>query len=87
MPEFTQEIDIDASEYIYACSPREIHELIDELEGSGYIKPNSRLNDDECGTLNDVSDFNDMLYKIIENKHQLTIEDEQIIVNIFKKLV
>jgi len=87
MPEFTQEIDIDASEYIRECSSWEISELISELEDRGYIKRSSRLNCDEVVTPNDASDFNDILYKIMNNKHQLTIEDELIIRNIHSKLV
>jgi len=87
MPEFTQEIDINASEYIRECSSWEISELITELENRGYIKRNSRLKNDEVRTSNDASEFNDMLYKIIENKHQLTAEDECSIKQIYNKLV
>ncbi len=87
MPDFTQEIEIDASEYIGECSSWEISELITELEDRGYIKRNSRLNDDEVGTPNDASDFNDIFYKIMNNKHQLTIEDEELLKKIYNKIV
>lgn len=87
MPEFTQEIEIDAYDYINECTNSEIRYLIYELEDRGYIKKNSRLNDDEVGMPNDGSGFNDMLYKIMENKHQLTIEDEELIQIIYNKIV
>lgn len=87
MPEFTQEIEINAYDYIRECSGWEISELITELEDRGYIKRNSRLKNDEVVTPNDASDFNDILYKIMNNKHMLTAEDECLLKQIYNKLV
>lgn len=85
MPTF--DMDIDPSDYVYECSRYEIRQLIDELEDSGYIKKNSRIGDDEVKPPTDATDFTEMLYKIMESKHQLSAEDEQALQNIFNKLV
>jgi len=38
MPDFTADIDISPSDYIYECSDYEIKELITELKEGGYLK-------------------------------------------------
>ena len=88
MPEFTQEIDIDINDFLNECSSWEMRELISELEDRGYIKRNSSTYDKDDNEPNyEVSDWSDILYKIMDNKHQLTSEDELTIQNIFKKLI
>jgi hypothetical protein len=88
MPYFTQELDIDIDEFLDECTGREIKEVIESLEDRGHIKPNSSLfsnNDNQPN--HDVSDWTNMLLKIMDNKHQLTVEEEQLITKISKKLV
>lgn len=86
MPDFTTEIDIDPYDYVSECSSREIQTLIDELERRGFIKKNSRLSGQEAQTIDD-DDFSEMVYKIMENKHQLTVADEEDLARIHSRLV
>ena len=88
MPDFSTEIDIDAWDYISACSNREVKELIDALveEGhldsfNGQVKPanlNNTLLDDEWWTA---------LVKLRDSRHLLSSEDEQRITDISKRLI
>ena len=82
MPYFSQDLDIEIDEFLDECTPSEIKELIQELEDRGFAKPKSYL---DYETID--QDWSDMLIKIMENKHQLTVEDELIVQNIFKKLI
>ncbi len=83
MPYFENEIDIEPWEYIQACTPREISELIEALEEDGYLKANSQITQPEITSV----EWDNMLTKIMENKHQLTVEEETILTQIFNKLV
>lgn len=83
MPYFTQELDVYVDEFINECSNSEIEEMIESLEERGFIKPNSSTNLESIET----SGWTDMMVKIINNKHQLSLEDELIIRNIHSKLV
>ena len=88
MPDFSTEIDIDAWDYISACSNREVKELIEALveEGhldsfNGQVKPvntHNTLMDDEWWTA---------LVKLRDSRHLLSPEDENRITDIAKKLV
>ena len=88
MPDFSAEIDIDAWDYISACSNREVKELIEALveEGhldsfNGQVKPvntHNTLMDDEWWTA---------LVKLRDSRHLLSPEDENRITDIAKKLV
>lgn len=80
MPYFTQELDIDIDDFLNECTDREIEEVIESLVKRGYLKPKS-------STKMTKTDFLDMLIKIENNRHQLTNEDEESIVNIFNKIV
>jgi len=88
MPDFSTEIDIDAWDYISACSKREVQELIEALveEGhldsfNGQVKPVSKHNtlmEDEWWTA---------LVKLRDSRHLLSAEDENRITDIAKRLV
>ena len=88
MPDFSTEIDIDAWDYISACSNREVKELIEALVENGHldsfngqVKPvntHNTLMDDEWWTA---------LIKLRDSRHLLSSEDEQRITEITNKLV
>jgi hypothetical protein len=88
MPDFSTEIDIDAWDYISACSNREVKELIETLVENGHldsfngqVKPvntHNTLMDDEWWTA---------LVKLRDSRHLLSPEDENRITDIAKKLV
>lgn len=80
MPYFTQEIEIDLDDFLNECTDREIEDIVEALVERGYLKPKS-------STKMTKTDFLDMLIKIENNRHQLTNEDEESIVNIYKKIV
>ncbi len=88
MPDFSAEIDIDAWDYISACSNREVKELIEALVEDGYldsfngqVKPtnihNTLLDDEWSETLN----------KLRDSRHLMSSEDEQRIIDVAKRLV
>ena len=87
MPDFSAEIDIDAWDYISACSNREVKELIEALVEDGHldsfngqVKPanvhNSLLDDEWSETLN----------KLRDSRHLLSVEEENTIIKIANKL-
>ena len=88
MPDFSTEIDIDAWDYISACSNREVKELIEALVENGHldsfngqVKPvntHNTLMDDEWWTA---------LVKLRDSRHLLSPEDENRITDIAKRLV
>lgn len=88
MPDFSTEIDIDAWDYISACSNREVKELIEALVEDGHldsfngqVKPVNKHNtllDDEWWTA---------LVKLRDSRHLLSPEDENRITDIANKLV
>ena len=88
MPDFSTEIDIDAWDYISACSNREVKELIEALVENGHldsfngqVKPvntHNTLMDDEWWTA---------LVKLRDSRHLLSPEDENRITDISNKLV
>ncbi len=88
MPDFSAEIDIDAWDYISACSNREVKELIEALVENGHldsfngqVKPtnihNTLLDDEWSETLN----------KLRDSRHLMSSEDEQRIIDVAKRLV
>lgn len=82
MPYFTQELEIDIDEFLDECTSREMEDLIESLEERGYIKPKSSK-----GIYIQEIEFNNMLLKIMENKHQISEQEELVILNIYKKIV
>lgn len=86
MPTFYNDDDLDISplEFLYSCSPREKQELIDLLVDDGSVRRtgNSLKHGNKC-----LSEqiFEQHLDSIYGKWHNLSIEDEEIIMNIAKK--
>jgi transcription initiation factor IIE alpha subunit len=77
MPELQSYIDVDPSEFISACSKREIKKLIEILTDDGRItSENQNLFD---------KNWEEALYKLNGNRLRLTIEEEETILKISKK--
>lgn len=77
MPDFqVEDIDIDPSEFVYACNKREIKELIDTLIEENHIKPDAVIDYKTQSTSNNVpnSIFKDNLDVLSANRLYLTIE-------------
>jgi hypothetical protein len=83
MPDFNTEIDIDAWDYISACSNREVKELIEALVEQGHLdsfneqvkvsNPQNNLFDDEWW---------ESLVKLRDSRHLLSNDEETLIRNI-----
>jgi hypothetical protein len=83
MPDFSTEIDIDAWDYISACSNREVKELIEVLMEQGHLdsfngqvkvtNPKNNLFDDEWWEL---------LVKLRDSRNLLSNDEESLIKNI-----
>ena len=87
MPEFyVEDIDIDPSEFVSACSKREIDELIDALAEDGYIvKPIKSVSARDKNILDE--EWDEVMGKLGGNgRLQLTNEEEEIIKKIANRL-
>jgi dTDP-glucose pyrophosphorylase len=84
MPDFyIDDLDISPSEFVDACSDREITQLIEILIEDGYISNESILKSD--GTYSDTS-YTKALVKLSESRLRLTNEEEEIIKKIAERL-
>lgn len=82
MPDFqVEDVDIDPSEFVYACNKREIKELIDTLVEEGHIREDAVITGKNQTTVANASDciFNDNLNVLSTNRLRLTIEEEDMI--------
>jgi hypothetical protein len=87
MPEFyVEDIDIDPSEFVSACSKREIDKLIDALAEDGYIvKPIKSVSARDKNILDE--EWDEVMGKLGGNgRLQLTNEEEEIIKKIANRL-
>jgi hypothetical protein len=92
MPDFTpDDMDIQPYEYVNACGPGDIKELIEELVDSGHL-PTSVLNlnkksnpDEGLGRLQ--SDFATKLQKLTDVYYSITKDDEEKLQTIINKYI
>jgi hypothetical protein len=84
MPDFyVDDLDISPSDFVDACSDREITQLIEILIEDGYISKESLLNSE--GTYDDTS-YTEALVKLSDSRHRLTNEEEEMIKKIANRL-
>jgi len=81
---YSDEIDLEPDEYLNACNSREIEELIKALIEDGHIKKPHTKRTDKV-SINEEK-FNESLNKIAANYVVLTVEEEEFINNIAKRL-
>lgn len=85
MPDFNvADLEITPDDFIDACSEYEIDELIERLRDDGYISSIDIEPSEKQSVLDTL--FNDAIIKISQSKHRLTIEEENIIMNIANRL-
>ena len=85
MPEFESYVDIDPSDFVSACSKREIKELIECLAEDGYLKPTYyNVPEDKQSLLDKI--WGETLDKLSNNRLMLTTEEEEIITKIANRL-
>ena len=82
MPSFyVDDVDIDVDEFLSACNDSEIKELVQALADDGYIKRESILKPGKRTN----AEFDDACTSLIGNSWRLTKEDEEAVINIFKR--
>ena len=85
MPKFYKQTevytDVDADEYLYACSAKETEELIHALIEDGYLKKDCRVDDYEVYSPSE-SVYQEALDKLNGKWNMLTKEEEEIILKI-----
>lgn len=84
MPSFESnaEIDVDVEEFMDACSPKEIEEVIEYLVEYGHINPKN-LEPSKI-SINEM-EFRDNLNYLSEKYHSLSFEEEELIRKISKR--
>ena len=86
MPTFySDDIDIDPSDFVDACDRQEIQELIDVLIEDGYIKQTARpVSESREDNLMDLT-YKNAIDKLLDKRIYLTLEEEQFIINLASK--
>lgn len=84
MPTFYSDLDIEPRDFLNACRPYDIEALTKYLIEDGYIKDPYAKRIDNVSIPENL--FKECLNKISVNYLQLTLEEEEIIRNIAKRL-
>ena len=93
MPEFyVEEIDIEPYEFVRACSPSEIKELIEELVEEEHLPKSvlSQMKTSKDGKRNTSileEEFLEKMDKLSKKFHTISREDEDTLETIFKKYI
>ena len=84
MPTFyTDDLDIEPSDYIDCCSRRDITELLHELKHRGYLNGNAQ----PAAEMHPIDEmWMEAIDKIAYNRVRLTNEEEELIKNIAARL-
>lgn len=77
-------IDVDIDDILYNLSDREKQKLVDELYDDGFVQTQIST-DDSNDNLLDVM-WKESVTKLLNNRHMLTSEDEEIIKKISNKI-
>ncbi len=84
MPDFyVDDLDISPSDFVDACSKREINQLIEILVEDGYVDNESIL---KSNRTHDDEVYTKALIKLSESRLRLTNEEEEIIKKIAERL-
>ena len=90
MPEFTAEaeIDVDPSEFVDACTPKELKRLVEILEEDGHIEPSQTNKSIGNGVRrpnpNDITFWNSLDH-LAKCRDLLTTTEEEFINNLAKR--
>ena len=85
MPTFyTEELDIDADEFLSACKDHDKEEIIDILIEEQYLKKDCRLNNQSKQYNYSIveAQFEESLSKLSGKWNMLTSEEEQLIIKL-----
>jgi hypothetical protein len=85
----TVEIEIDIDDFLSAMNSRDYDYLLKCLKEDGYVDESVIIKDGVLTsklTLYENSDYYNALLKLSENKHRLSTDEEELIINLGKKL-
>lgn len=77
------DVDIEIDEFVDSCSDKEIKALLRYLGESGYLGSN-KYKDESKMTANEV-EFNDKMSLLSDKYYQMSVEDIQMIENLYNK--
>ena len=78
-------IDIDIDDVLSGMSARELQNLVDDLYEDGYVpKKLEKIEQRQVPTISEQF-YLEAIDKLARNYHQLTSEEEQIIINLAKR--
>lgn len=81
----TLDVDIDIDEFLSNCSQKDIKYIIDSLIEDGHL--DKKIIDIEKKKSVLDNDWQDSLDKLKNNRHRLTVEEENVIQKICDKLI
>ena len=78
-------IDVDIDDVLYGMSARELQNLVDDLYEDGYVpKKLEKIEQRQVPTISEQF-YLEAIDKLARNYHQLTSEEEQMIMNLAKR--
>lgn len=85
----TVNVDIDIDDFLSAMNSRDYDYLLKCLKEDGYVDESVAIKDGIFSSnisLFENNDFNNAILKLLQNRHRLSIEEEELIINLAKKL-
>jgi hypothetical protein len=87
MPDFRTEIEVEPWEYVSSCNRNEIDKLIETLIDDGHlVQFNGKVVPKKEGISIMDMDWADVITKLKNSKHLLSVEEENTIIEIANKL-
>ena len=77
------DVDIEIDEFVDSCSERDLQMLIRYLQEAGYLDK-SNIRDESKMTSNEI-EFRDKMSLLSDKFYQMTIEEAELIENLYNK--
>ena len=77
------DVDIEIDEFVDSCSERELQMLVRYLQKEGYLDK-SNIRDESKMTSNEI-EFRDKMSLLSDKFYQMTIEEAELIENLYNK--
>jgi hypothetical protein len=77
------DVDIEIDEFVDSCSERELQMLVRYLQEAGYLDK-SNIRDESKMTSNEI-EFRDKMSLLSDKFYQMTIEEAELIENLYNK--
>ena len=79
-------IDIDIDDFYYECTLYDKHHLVTKLQDEGYLEEEGLRDSNDHGSAID-EEWREVMQKLLDNRVQLTMEQEDLIKSIVSKIV